>query len=53
MTRWMSCEAEEVGRSISVFYGNADWDFVGAINLSLIVYALNKITSNPIAPDII
>ncbi len=28
MTRWMSCEVVEVERSISVFYGNADSDFV-------------------------
>ena len=31
--RWMSCEVEEVERSISVFYGNADLDFVRVLNL--------------------
>jgi hypothetical protein len=30
----MSCEVEEVERSISVFYGNADLDFVRGINLN-------------------
>jgi len=32
--RWMSCEVGEVGRSIPVFYGNADLDFVSRLNLS-------------------
>jgi hypothetical protein len=31
--RWMSCEVEEVERSISVFYGNADLDFVRGLRL--------------------
>jgi len=31
--RWMSCEVGEAERSISVFYGNADLDFVRGINL--------------------
>lgn len=31
--RWMSCEVEEVERTISVFYGNADSDFDCNFNL--------------------
>ena len=33
--KWMSCEVEEVERSISVFYGNADLDFVRGIKKGL------------------
>jgi hypothetical protein len=29
----MSCEVEEVERSISIFYGDADWDFVSGFKL--------------------